>query len=96
MNEQHDDRPLARGATLDWAWDWSDWMAAGDSIQTRTITPSAEITAGEPLVTGAKVTAMLTCADDAPIGSRQSAACRITTTNGRADARTIRFVITAR
>lgn len=95
MNETHTDRPIRPGATLDWEWDWTDWMRPGDSISTREIAATDKISAGVPALTGAVVTALLTCASDAPIGSRQRAVCTIQTAAGRTDRRSIRFVVVA-
>jgi hypothetical protein len=96
MNEAHDDKPIARGASLDWAWDWTDWLQAGDTIASQTIEGSAEIMAGAPTAAGAIVTAVLTCAADAPVASRQRATCTVTTVAGLTDSRTIRLVVAAR
>lgn len=96
MNEGHDDRPIARGASLDWAWDWSEWLSGGDTIASQAVETSDELTAGSPSAASGVVSVVLTCSDDAAVGSRQRAICTITTTSGLTDSRTIRLVVAAR
>lgn len=96
MTESHDDRPIARGAALDWAWAWTDWLPAGDSIASQAIAATDALTAGTATASGGVVSAVITCSADAPIGSRQRATCTITTAAGLTDSRSIRLVVTAR
>ncbi len=96
MNETHDDRPIARGAALDWNWDWAAWMPAGDAIAAASIVVTDELAAGTPTSTDTSVSALITCSADAAIGLRQRATCTITTTAGLTDSRTIRLVVAAR
>lgn len=96
MNESHDDRPIARGAALDWAWNWADWLPAGDSIATQTIAATDALTASAVSASGGVVSALIACGAEAPIGSRQRATCTITTAAGLTDSRSIRLVVAAR
>ena len=96
MNELHDDRPIARGAALDWAWDWSDWLPSGDTVTAQAIAATDALTASAVTAAGGVVSAVITCSADAPIGSRQRATCTITTAAGLTDSRSIRLVVAAR
>jgi hypothetical protein len=96
MNESHDDRPIARGASLDWAWNWTDWLPAGDTITAQAIAATDALTASAVTAGAGLVSAVITCGADAAVGSRQRATCTITTASGLIDSRTIRLVVAAR
>lgn len=84
---------MDRDAVLDFAFDWSAWLAQGETISSKTITPSAGITVNSSSEAGGVVTVWLS--SSAAI-SDQTVACRITTNAGRTDERTIRLVVTDR
>lgn len=88
--------PVSRGATLDWAWDWGDWLLPGDAIASHVITLSDGLTKVSSTAAGPVVTAVLTCAEDAPIGARLRAMCTIATTGGLSDARSILLTVSQR
>ena len=96
MNEKHDDQPIARGAMLPWAWDWSDWLLSGDTITAQEFAATDGLTIGDASQAAGVVTAEVTCDPDATIGSRQRATCTITTAAGLVDSRSIRYVVEAR
>ena len=83
-------------AVLDYAWDWSAWLAAAETISTFTITAATGLTvAGSPApaqVAGV-VTAWLT---GGTVGIVYDVTCHIVTNQGRTDDRTIRVHVAQR
>lgn len=81
-------------ATLDYVWQWSSWLAADETISEATVTADAGLTVaptGLPTVIADKaVTAWLTGGTP---GTKYGVACRITTSAGRTDERTIRVTV---
>jgi hypothetical protein len=73
-------------AVLDWHWDWTDWLASGETISTSTVTVSAGMTLGSSSNTGTSATAWL--AGGTP-GQPYLVANRIVTNQGRTDERSI-------
>lgn len=80
-------------AVLDWCWDWSAWLADGDTITSHHLIGDG-ITIGEHTHTASTVTAWLS--DPDPGKTWVSVTCRITTAQGRTDDRTLRLRITDR
>ncbi len=82
---------------LDWVFDWSSWLASGETITGHTITADAGITvapSGKPTTLDAgKVTVWLA---GGTLDQRYSIACRVTTNAGRTDERTIRVTVLQR
>jgi hypothetical protein len=83
---------LDKDAVLDFAFDWTAWLAAGETITTKTITPSTGITVDSSSIAAGIVTVWVSHA----IPGSQSVACRITTSAGRTDERTISLTVTDR
>lgn len=81
-------------AVLDYQWDWASkgWLADGETIQTHTVTV-AGVELDTDTATGTAVTAWLS---GGTVGTPASATCRITTSQGRTDDRTIRLVVQER
>lgn len=75
-------------AVLDFKWDWSLWLADGETIATQTILPEGTVTVGAVTESAGEVTVWLS----APQG-RPALTCRITTNQGRTDDRTIRLSV---
>jgi hypothetical protein len=73
-------------AVLDYRWDWADWMAVNDSITTHLVTVTGGIVLGTHSHDTNSVTAWLS---GGTAGTTATATCRITTTQGRTDDRTI-------
>ena len=75
-------------ATLDYQWDWSNWLAAGETIASVVITAQAGLTVSSQSNTTTTVTAWLTGGVAQTI---YTVACRITTNNtpARIDERSI-------
>lgn len=82
-------------AVLDWKYDWVNWMAAGETISgtpTITITPSG-LTKDSQANTTTSVTVWLS---SGTLGVTYRVACRIVTSQGRTDERTIGIRVTDR
>lgn len=77
-------------ATLDYEVDWSSWLASGETISAAAWTLSSGLTQTTVNTTATKSTVWLS---GGTANSRATAACRITTSLGRVDERTIEFVI---
>lgn len=73
-------------AVLDWQYDWSSWLETGETIDSYVITAETDITAANDSETGGKVTVWLS---GGTAGENYDVACRITTSAGRTDERTI-------
>lgn len=74
-------------AFLDWYFDWSDWLAEGETITDHTITVDGLVNELS-LVTGGSVVVWLSSGSP---GVRYPVACRITTSENRIDERTIKI-----
>lgn len=75
-------------ATLDYAWDWSAWLEAGETIDDYTITVPAALTLVSDSEAAGVVTVWLSGGIDNAI---YKAACRIETSLNRIDVRRIIF-----
>mgnify|MGYP000967131429 FL=1 len=73
-------------AVLDYAFDWTGWLAAGETITDHTITADTGITVDSSTESDGKVTVWLS---GGTAGINYKVACLITTTAGRTDERTI-------
>lgn len=73
-------------AVLDYKWDWSTWLPTGDTISTHTITAPTGLTVASSANTTTTVTAWLS---GGTAGNTYSVACKIVTTQGRTDERSI-------
>lgn len=74
-------------AVIDVAWDWTAWLADGETIISQTVTPSsANVTVGSVTATSTVVTAWLS---DGVDGSTVQLTCHIETSQGREDDRTL-------
>jgi len=73
-------------AILDWAFDWTDWLAAAETITDHTITADTGITVGSSTKDTGVVTVWLS---GGTAGINYKVACKITTSAGRTDERTI-------
>lgn len=74
-------------AVLDYRWDWSSWLPAGDTIATATfVVDDAALVIDDSLHDTTTATAWLS---GGVSGSRYVVTCHITTTDGRADDRSL-------
>lgn len=83
-------------AVLDWAFDWSSWLQAGESISgTPTVTVDAGLTKDSQSNTTSVVTVWLS---GGTVGNTYKVACRIVTNSSpaRTDERTIAIRVTER
>ena len=80
-------------AVLDYVFDWSGWLATGETITDHTITPDTGITVNSSTEDAGKVTVWLS---GGTAGINYKVACKITTTAGRTDERTIWIKVTNR
>lgn len=80
-------------ATLDYAFDWSSWLASGDSIASATVTADTGLTVASTSVSSSSVTAWLSGGE---AGSLYRVVCQVTTEGGRTDERTMQIEVTQR
>jgi len=73
-------------AVLDYVFDWTGWLATGETITDYTITADTGITVDSPTEDAGKVTVWLS---GGTAGINYKVACLITTSAGRTDERTI-------
>jgi hypothetical protein len=81
------------GATLDYVVNWTDWLAAGETISTSTFTVSSGITKDSETNTTTKGTVWLS---GGTAGTTYTATNRITTNQSRTDERTIEIRVEQR
>lgn len=80
-------------AELDYTFDWAEWLGASETITSATITASTGLTVESTNTAPQAVTAWVSTNDTT---GRRSLACRITTTAGRIDERTIQINVEER
>lgn len=73
-------------AVLDWRFDWSDWLGDGEEITSRDITVEPGLDLDSESADTQTVTVWLSGGDP---GNNYTVACRIQTTAGRTDERSI-------
>ena len=73
-------------AVLDYAFDWTGWLAAGETITDHTITADTGITVDSSAEYDGKVTVWLS---GGTAGENYKVACLVETSAGRTDERTI-------
>ena len=73
-------------ANLDYAFDWSDWLAVGETISTYVLTVPAGLTKGAESELSGKVVVWLS---GGTVNTTYLVACKMTTSLGRIDERTI-------
>jgi hypothetical protein len=73
-------------AVLDYAFDWSDWLATGETISSHTITAETGITKDSDSESSGVVTIWLS---GGTAGEYYDVACKIVTSASRTDERTI-------
>lgn len=79
-----------QAANLDFAWDWSSWLAQGESITSQSVTADAGLTVSNVSLSGQQVIAWLS---GGASGQSYNVKCQISTSAGRTDARSISLEI---
>jgi hypothetical protein len=77
-------------AVLDYKFDWSDWLASGETISTATITEESGITVDSDSLTDTN-TSVTVWLSGGTAGTMYDVACLITTSASRTDERTIKI-----
>ena len=77
-------------ATLDYEFDWSDWLATGETIASEDVTVEDGLTKGSVTESDGKVTVRLS---GGTVNTRYSVACKITTSSGQIDERTMSILV---
>jgi len=80
-------------AVLDWAFDWSRWLSASETISSAVIEVESGLTKDSQSNTTTTVTVWLS---GGTLGVTYDVTCRITTNQGRTDERTIGIRVTDR
>jgi hypothetical protein len=81
-------------SVLDYGWDWTPWLDTGETIVGQpVITADPGITVQSQSNTTTAVTVWLAGGTD---GTRYNIACRVTTSAGRTDERTIKVTVVQR
>ena len=80
-------------AVLDYMFDWTEWLATGETITDHTITADTGITVDSSTEDAGKVTVWLS---GGTAGINYKVACLITTSAGRTDERTMWIKVTDR
>lgn len=75
-------------AVLDYTWSWAGWLQDGETITDHDVEVVGVEVQSDGVVGGTAVTAWLTGGE---VGEPASATCRVTTSAGRVDDRTIRL-----
>jgi len=73
-------------AVLDYVFDWTEWLATVETITDHTITADTGITVNSSTESDGKVTVWLS---GGTAGQNYKVACKITTSAGRTDERTL-------
>lgn len=80
-------------AVLDYAFNWTAWLAAGETITSHTITADPGITVNSHTESGGTVTAWLA---GGAVGTVYCITCEIVTSGGRTDDRSIEVSVEQR
>jgi hypothetical protein len=80
-------------AILDFKWDWSEWLEAGETISSYVIAVASGITKESESKTDDSVTVWLS---GGTAGSSYIVACKIVTSSSRTDERSMRIMVADR
>lgn len=78
----------APSAKLDYGFDWTNWLSAGETISTSTWNVDSELTPSSPSIVGAITS---TFVEGGAVGKSYKIVNSITTSVGRKDSRTIKL-----
>ena len=82
----------AATSVLDYKFDWSDWLDAGETISSKTVTVPTGLTKNSDALADTN-TAVLVWLSGGTTGERYTVSCQIVTSAGRTDARYIEIEI---
>jgi len=80
-------------AVLDYVFDWTDWLASNEVINSHTVTAEAGITKDSDSKSGGEITVWLSAGT---AGNTYTIACEIVTDGGRTDERTVEIRVATR
>lgn len=80
-------------AVLDWQFNWTNWLAAAETISSATVTVESGLTKDSQSNDTSTVTVWLS---GGTLGETYEVTCRVTTNQGRTDERTIGIRLTDR
>lgn len=78
------------GATLDWRWDFTDWLGAGDTVSTAVATPATGIAVDSYTADTTGVNVVLS---GGTAGTSYDVTVQVTTAAGLKDERTVTFEV---
>lgn len=78
------------GATLDYSFDWTDWLGTGETITATSWTGDAGITLGAQTFSAYTSTCRIS---GGTAGSNYTATCQITTSTGEIDRRSLQLKV---
>jgi hypothetical protein len=78
------------GAVLKYKFDWSDWLASGETISTKTVTPETGITVDSSSITDTSTSVTVTLSGGTA-GNVYDVVCLITTSDSQTDERTMKI-----
>ena len=78
------------GATLDWRWDFADWLGDGDAISSAVVTPATGITVDSDVADTTGVNVVLS---GGTAGLSYDVTVQVTTAAGLIDERTVTFEV---
>jgi hypothetical protein len=80
-------------AVLDFEWDWSAWLASGETISEASVIATSGLTVNSSTVSGSRVSAWVS---GGTAGQSYAVKCQVTTSAGRTDARSITITVSDR
>ena len=83
-------------AVLDWRFDWTGWLAEGETITTHTVTVTGATLDSSAVVSGVVVAWLSGAGGVGGTGTSAEAVCHIVTSEGREDDRTLRIAVVNR
>jgi hypothetical protein len=77
-------------AVLDFEWDWTAWLAAGETILDASATAASGLTVDSSTISDARVSAWIS---GGTAGQSYPVKCQVITSAGRTDARSITIAV---
>ncbi|SAL19744.1 hypothetical protein AWB68_00681 [Caballeronia choica] len=73
-------------SVLDFQWDWSEWLGEGETLSDKDVSADDGVTVNSSSIDGPVVSAWIAGGTS---GKSYNVKCKVTTSSGRVDARTI-------